>query len=100
MRLVVESVEPTLDISLNSFTSCPVSVSPGPVSWAGRCQELNGPTVQNFDNHISEFYASPPFMAEATEAAPFLEQLQPYLGNRSINFTNMVRPSNFAHDSH
>ncbi|KAH9903365.1 phosphoglycerate mutase-like protein [Cubamyces lactineus] len=71
----VESVEPNLDISLNSFTSCP-----------------------NFDNHISEFYASPSFMAEATEAKPFLELLQPYLGNRSIDFTNMVRPNNCIFD--
>ena len=61
---------------------------------------LSSLAVQNFDNHISEFYASSPFMAEATEAAPFLEQLQPYLGNRSIDFTNMVRPNNFAHYSH
>ncbi|KAJ2987692.1 hypothetical protein NUW54_g9352 [Trametes sanguinea] len=65
----IESVEPNLDISLNSFTSCP-----------------------NFDNHTAQFYASPEFQAEAAMAQPFLEQLQPYLDNRSINFTNMVRP--------
>ncbi|RPD61599.1 phosphoglycerate mutase-like protein [Lentinus tigrinus ALCF2SS1-6] len=63
----VESVEPNEDISLNSFTSCPV-----------------------FDNHISAFYSSAPFLAEAQEAQPFLEQLQPFLDNRSIDFTNMI----------
>ncbi|PIL29141.1 hypothetical protein GSI_09190 [Ganoderma sinense ZZ0214-1] len=62
----VESVEQNLDISLNSFTSCP-----------------------NFDNHISQFYSSGPFLAEAAIAAPFLQNLQPFLGNRSTNFTNM-----------
>ncbi|GBE83510.1 phosphoglycerate mutase-like protein [Sparassis crispa] len=62
----VDSVEEDLDISLNSFTDCP-----------------------NFDAHISEFYSSPGFLAEAQEAAPFLADLAPYLGNRSTNFTNM-----------
>ena len=47
---------------------------------------------QNFDNHINEFYTSAPFLAEAQVAAPFLQELQPFLGNRSIDFTNMVRP--------
>ncbi|KAI0772911.1 phosphoglycerate mutase-like protein [Trametes elegans] len=69
----VESVEPNLDISLNSFTSCP-----------------------NFDLHISEFYASAPFAAEATIAAPFLQQLQPFLGDRSTNFTNMFNIFDFV----
>ncbi|OSD00547.1 phosphoglycerate mutase-like protein [Trametes coccinea BRFM310] len=62
----IESVEPNLDISLNSFTSCP-----------------------NFDNHTAQFYASPGFQAEGEMAKPFLEKLQPYLDNRSIDFTNM-----------
>ncbi|KAH9903364.1 phosphoglycerate mutase-like protein [Cubamyces lactineus] len=69
----VESVEPNEDISLEGFTSCP-----------------------NFDNHISEFYASSSFMAEATEAKPFLELLQPYLGNRSIDFVNMYNIFDFV----
>ncbi|CDO77406.1 hypothetical protein BN946_scf184857.g12 [Trametes cinnabarina] len=67
ISLAVESVEPNEDISLEGFTSCP-----------------------NFDNHISQFYASAPFLAEANIARPFLEQLQRFLGNRSIDFTNMI----------
>ncbi|KDQ50371.1 hypothetical protein JAAARDRAFT_186303 [Jaapia argillacea MUCL 33604] len=62
----IQSVENTLDISLNSFTSCP-----------------------NFDNHTAAFYASPQFQATAMEAAPFLMDLAPYLDGRSTNFTNM-----------
>ncbi|TBU25695.1 phosphoglycerate mutase-like protein [Dichomitus squalens] len=69
----VESVEPNLDISLNSFTSCP-----------------------NFDNHINQFYASEPFAAEAAIAAPFLQQLQPFLGNRSTDFINMFNIFDFV----
>ena len=48
--------------------------------------------AQNFDNHINQFYSSGPFLAEAAVAAPFLQNLQPFLGNRSTNFTNMVCP--------
>ncbi|KAJ7173054.1 phosphoglycerate mutase-like protein [Mycena crocata] len=62
----VESVQPNLDISLNSFTSCP-----------------------NFDLHTQAFYNSEEFKARAQAAAPFLQQLQPVVGNRSIDFTNM-----------
>ncbi|KAH9929080.1 phosphoglycerate mutase-like protein [Epithele typhae] len=69
----VESVEPNLDISLNSFTSCP-----------------------NFDKHILEFYNSAPFLKEAQVAAPFLQELQPFLGNRSTNFTNMFNIFDFV----
>lgn len=47
---------------------------------------------QNFDQHIAQFYNSSPFFAEAAIARPFLEQLQPFLDNRSIDFTNMVCP--------
>ncbi|KAI0767321.1 phosphoglycerate mutase-like protein [Fomes fomentarius] len=69
----VESVEPNLDISLNSFTSCP-----------------------NFDQHIAQFYNSSPFLAEAAIARPFLEQLQSFLDNRSIDFTNMFNIFDFV----
>ncbi|KAJ7230858.1 phosphoglycerate mutase-like protein [Mycena haematopus] len=69
----VESVEPNLDISLNSFTSCP-----------------------NFDLHTQAFYASAEFKAKAQEAAPFLEKLQPLLGNRSIDFINMYNIFDFV----
>ncbi|KAI0697626.1 phosphoglycerate mutase-like protein [Cerioporus squamosus] len=69
----VESVEPNEDISLNSFTSCPA-----------------------FDNHISAFYSSAPFLAEAQQAQPFLQQLQPFLDNRSIDFTNMFNIFDFV----
>ncbi|KAJ7481841.1 hypothetical protein FB451DRAFT_1170981 [Mycena latifolia] len=44
----VESVQPNLDISLNSFTSCP-----------------------NFDLHTQAFYALDEFKAKAQAAAPF-----------------------------
>lgn len=50
---------------------------------------------QNFDQHIAQFYNSSPFFAEAAIARPFLEQLQPFLDNRSIDFTNMVCPHPF-----
>jgi len=69
----VESVEPDEDISLNSFTSCP-----------------------NFDQHTLDFYASPEFKARAQEAAPFLQKLQPFLGNRSIDFINMFNIFDFV----
>ncbi|OBZ76808.1 Lysosomal acid phosphatase [Grifola frondosa] len=69
----VESVEPDEDISLNSFTSCP-----------------------NFDQHTADFYASPLFLAEAAQAAPFLAELQPFADNRSIDFTNMFNIFDFA----
>ncbi|KAJ6562468.1 phosphoglycerate mutase-like protein, partial [Mycena capillaripes] len=63
----VESVEPNLDISLNSFTSCP-----------------------NFDLHTQAFFASDEFKTKAQEAAPFLTKLQPLIGDRrSIDFINM-----------
>ncbi|KAJ7121078.1 phosphoglycerate mutase-like protein [Mycena epipterygia] len=69
----IESVEPNLDISLNSFTSCP-----------------------NFDSHTLAFYASDVFKAKAQAAAPFLEKLQPFLGNRSIDFINMFNIFDFV----
>ncbi|KAJ6481897.1 phosphoglycerate mutase-like protein [Mycena sanguinolenta] len=69
----IESVEPNLDISLNSFTSCP-----------------------NFDLHTAAFYASPEFQAKAQEAAPFLQKLQPLIGNRSIDFINMFNIFDFV----
>ncbi|KAF8185919.1 phosphoglycerate mutase-like protein [Mycena galopus ATCC 62051] len=70
----VESVEPNLDISLNSFTSCP-----------------------NFDLHTQAFYASDEFKAKAQEAAPFLKELQPFIGmNRSIDFINMFNIFDFV----
>ncbi|KAF8589265.1 phosphoglycerate mutase-like protein [Ramaria rubella] len=69
----VESVEPDLDISLNSFTSCP-----------------------NFDQHTLDFYASAVFQAKAAQAAPFLEKLQPFLDNRSIDFINMFNIFDFV----
>ncbi|KAI8989090.1 phosphoglycerate mutase-like protein [Trametes punicea] len=69
----VESVEPDEDISLEGFTSCP-----------------------NFDNHISRFYASERFQNEANIARPFLEKLQPFIGNRSINFTDMFNIFDFV----
>ncbi|KAI0037178.1 phosphoglycerate mutase-like protein [Vararia minispora EC-137] len=68
----VNSVDPNVDISLNSFTSCP-----------------------NFDQHTLNFYNSPEFAAEAAIAAPFLQAAQPYLGGRSINFTNMFNIFDF-----
>ncbi|OBZ66755.1 hypothetical protein A0H81_13223 [Grifola frondosa] len=69
----VESVQPNLDILLTSFTSCP-----------------------NFDQHILDFYASAPFLAEAQVAAPFITQLQPFLNNHSIDFTNMFNIFDFV----
>ncbi|KAJ7726942.1 phosphoglycerate mutase-like protein [Mycena metata] len=69
----IESVEPNLDISLNSFTSCP-----------------------NFDVHTLAFYNSSEFKAKAQEAAPFLNKLQPFAGNRSIDFTNMFNVFDFV----
>ncbi|EGO01182.1 hypothetical protein SERLA73DRAFT_179284 [Serpula lacrymans var. lacrymans S7.3] len=62
----VDSIEPNVLPTLNSFTNCP-----------------------NFNTHVSEFYASPAFLQEAQDAAPFLDALEPYLGGRSNNFTNM-----------
>lgn len=69
----IESVEPNQDISLNSFTSCP-----------------------NFELHTSAFYNSPEFLAKAAEAAPFLNQLKPLLGDRDVNFTNMFNIFDFV----
>ncbi|KAJ7866450.1 phosphoglycerate mutase-like protein [Mycena olivaceomarginata] len=70
----VESVQPNLDISLNSFTSCP-----------------------NFDIHTQAFYNSDEFKAKAQEASPFLHQLQPLIGmNRRIDFTNMFNIFDFV----
>ncbi|KZV74165.1 phosphoglycerate mutase-like protein [Peniophora sp. CONT] len=69
----VETVEPNLDISLNSFTSCP-----------------------NFDAHTLSFYGSPQFATEAQEAEPFLNALEPFLDGRSINFTNMFNIFDFV----
>ncbi|KIJ40192.1 hypothetical protein M422DRAFT_32415 [Sphaerobolus stellatus SS14] len=69
----IESVQPDLDISLNSFTSCP-----------------------NFDQHTLGFYASNPFQQVAAQAAPFLQQLAPFLVNRSIDFTNMFKIFDFV----
>ncbi|KAL7284705.1 hypothetical protein ACG7TL_002011 [Trametes sanguinea] len=69
----VESVEPNEDVSLEGFTSCP-----------------------NFDNHINQFYASEPFIAESNIARPFLEKLHKFLGNRSIDFTNMYNIFDFV----
>jgi len=68
----VESVEPNLDISLNSFTSCP-----------------------NLDAHIATFFNSSEFAAVAAEAMPFLVKVQPLLVNRSIDFTNMFNIFDF-----
>ncbi|KIJ40191.1 hypothetical protein M422DRAFT_257026 [Sphaerobolus stellatus SS14] len=68
----VESVEPNLDISLNSFTSCP-----------------------NLDAHIATFFNSSGFLAEAAIAAPFLQQVEPLLVNRSNDFTNMFNIFDF-----
>jgi len=69
----VETVEPDEDISLNSFTSCP-----------------------NFDQHTLDFYNSSQFAAEAAIAAPFLQQLQPFLDGRSIDFINMFNIFDFV----
>ena len=88
-HLLVESVEPDLDVSLNGFMNCPVShVKPKAILVPDCYPALY---LQNFDNHISQFYNSTPFLAEAAMAQPFLEELQPFLDNRSIDFTNMVR---------
>ncbi|KAJ7677664.1 phosphoglycerate mutase-like protein [Mycena rosella] len=69
----VESVQPNLDISLNSFTSCP-----------------------NFDLHTQAFYNSDEFKAKAQAAAPFLQALKPYVGNRSLDFINMFNIFDFV----
>ncbi|KAH7912875.1 histidine phosphatase superfamily [Hygrophoropsis aurantiaca] len=63
----VHSVEPTLVPTLNSWTSCPA-----------------------FDAHVASFYSSPSFQEKAQEALHFLDNLIPYVGNRSTNFTNMI----------
>ncbi|KAI0031109.1 phosphoglycerate mutase-like protein [Vararia minispora EC-137] len=68
----INTVDPDVDISLNSFTSCP-----------------------NFDQHTLDFYNSPEFAAEATVAKPFLRAAKPFLGGRSINFTNMFNIFDF-----
>ena len=90
--LLVESVEPNEDVSLNSFTSCPVSDAHIVCS----CSKLKK-VVQAFDQHTADFYSSPQFLQKAQEAAPFLNALAPYLDGRSTNFTNMVRKMTSPH---
>ncbi|KAF9487847.1 hypothetical protein BDN71DRAFT_1436537 [Pleurotus eryngii] len=50
----------------------------------------NHSTHMNFELHTSAFYNSSEFLVKAAEAAPFLNQLKPFLGDRDVNLTNMI----------
>ncbi|KAJ7481838.1 phosphoglycerate mutase-like protein [Mycena latifolia] len=63
----IESVEMNEDVSLNGLLSCP-----------------------NFDLHVANLEKSDLFLSKGKEAAPFLQKLQPYLGDRPTNFSFMM----------
>ncbi|OAX39877.1 phosphoglycerate mutase-like protein [Rhizopogon vinicolor AM-OR11-026] len=63
---IVESVDPNLSVSLEGFTDC-----------------------NTFDAHTTAFYNSSQFQEMATQSAPFLNSLPPYLDGRSVMLQNM-----------
>lgn len=82
--LEVESVEMNEDVSLNGLLSCPVR------SLDDR-YTFHSVFCQNFDQHVANLEQSPLFVSKGKEAAPFLRKLQPFLGDRPIDFSFMVR---------
>ncbi|KAF9783326.1 phosphoglycerate mutase-like protein [Thelephora terrestris] len=64
--ILIESVEPDDDISLEGWTDC-----------------------KTFTNSTEQFYASPFFKAKEQQSSQFLQALAPYLGGRPAQFENM-----------
>jgi hypothetical protein len=79
----VESVEPTNDRSLESWTDCPVKNHILMVDF-GSCS-------QAFQDHISTFYQSDVFKLKANEAAPFFQDVKDYIFGPPATLENIVR---------
>ncbi|KAJ8590211.1 phosphoglycerate mutase-like protein [Rhizopogon salebrosus TDB-379] len=62
----IEAVDPNLSVSLEGFDDC-----------------------NTFDTHTTAFYNSSEFQQMATQSAPFLNSLPPYLDGRSVELQNM-----------
>lgn len=75
-------------MSLEGFTSCPVSVV-----LVATPRETKDTRPQALDEHTSNFYASAEFTAKAAESATFLNNLKPFMDGRAVTLQNMVRKS-------
>ena len=85
--LPVETVEPSNDLSLQSWTSCPVS----------RCtdRKLNERALltwnlQAFEKHIEKVYNSDEFKKKANEAQHFFSKLKDFTFGRPTTLENIV----------
>jgi prostatic aicd phosphatase len=81
----VEAVDPNLSVSLEGFDDCNVCQNIFPCDSA-----LLMGVFQTFDTHTTAFYNSSEFQQMATQSAPFLNSLPPYLDGRSVELQNMV----------